>query len=220
MFFDSFAAKHELRFLDDYVDMANLSSLATEHLGMIDVIVASRGRAFAGTFYSTFSGYITRLRGYYGMSKYSTFYSWNPKKYEMQNGDFFAPSNEFNREYAIGWIAIDGDEKVFGDNVKEENIGDGKAAASGGEITADTKDTTKLIATDGANNVKNSTVRRKHRASLTLTFFLVCFYPSLIVTSPLLISCALHRFYLEEAREANVVARTVLRLHIRKGKTQ
>jgi hypothetical protein len=171
MFFDNFAAKHELRFLDDYVDMANLSSLATEHLGMIDVIVASRGRAFAGTFYSTFSGYITRLRGYYGMSKYSTFYSWNPKKYEMQNGDFFAPSNEFNREYAIGWIAIDGDEKVFGDHVKEENIGDGKAAASGGEITADTKDTTKLIATDGANNVKNSTVRRKHRASLTSTFF-------------------------------------------------
>ena len=113
-FFDHFAATHDLRFLDDYVDMANLNNLQKEHLGMIDVIVASRGRKFAGTYYSTFTGYITRLRGYYGMSKYSTYYSWNEAKYEMQTGPFIADANEFKREYPVGWIAIDGEEKVSG----------------------------------------------------------------------------------------------------------
>jgi hypothetical protein len=113
-FFDHFAATHDLRFLDDYVDMANLNNLQKEHLGMIDVIVASRGRKFAGTYYSTFTGYITRLRGYYGMSKYSTYYAWNEAKYEMQTGPFNADANEFKREYPVGWIAIDGEEKVSG----------------------------------------------------------------------------------------------------------
>jgi hypothetical protein len=30
----------------------------------------------------------------------------------MQKGVFFSPSNEFSREYPIGWVAIDGDERV------------------------------------------------------------------------------------------------------------
>lgn len=55
-FFDPFAIKHDLRFLDDYWEMADLGSFDIEHLGMIEAIVASRGRAFSGTFYSTFSG--------------------------------------------------------------------------------------------------------------------------------------------------------------------
>jgi len=122
MFFDNFAMNgHELRFLDDYWEVADLGSFKKEHLGMIDVIVASRGRAFAGTWFSTFTGYINRLRGYYGMSKYTTWYSWNPVKYEMQKKDaeFFASSNEFKREYAIGWVGIDGDKRVQGDNEGE-----------------------------------------------------------------------------------------------------
>lgn len=126
MFFDNFAQNgHELRFIDDYWEAANLGSLSKEHLGMIDVIVASRGRAFAGTYYSTFTGYITRLRGYYGMSKFTTWYSWNPMKTEMQNGAFSKPSNEFVREYPIGWVAIDGDRRVVKDN-EDDNAGDKK----------------------------------------------------------------------------------------------
>jgi len=112
MFFDNFARGNTIRFLDDYWEMANLSSFQKEHLGMIDAIVASRGRTFAGTYFSTFSGYIIRMRGYHGMSKYSSFYSWNPVKYEMQKGAFFGSSNEFKREYPIGWVGIDGDERV------------------------------------------------------------------------------------------------------------
>ena len=32
---------------------------------MIDQLIASRGRVFMGCFYSTFTGYINRLRGYH-----------------------------------------------------------------------------------------------------------------------------------------------------------
>lgn len=88
---------------------------------MIDAIVASRGRAFSGTFYSTFSGYITRMRGYYGMSKFTAWYSWNPKKYEMQKGPFFDPSSTFNREFPVGWVAIDGDERAVQEIEDEES---------------------------------------------------------------------------------------------------
>lgn len=105
---------------------------------MIEVIIASRGRVFVGTYYSTFSGYITRLRGYYGMSKYTSYYGWNPVKLEMQGSKFFTPSNDFSREYPIGWVGIDGDERVVETNEDvrksgSENVptnGDGKASTA------------------------------------------------------------------------------------------
>jgi len=143
MFFDQFPLHgHEIRFLGDYLEMASLSSLRKEYLGMIDVIVASRGRAFVGTYYSSFSGYINRMRGYYGMSKQSSFYSWNPVKYEMQKGPFFEPSNDFKREYPIGWVGIDGDKRVVKDNEDENHVG------------TDTKEVTK--AEDTTNDANNA----------------------------------------------------------------
>jgi hypothetical protein len=114
-FFDNFAASHDLRFLDDYWDALDLGTFDKEHLGMLDAIVASRGRAFVGTYYSTFTGYITRMRGYHGMSKLTNWYSWNPKKLEMQQGEFFAPASSFEREYPVGWVDIDGDTRVTAD---------------------------------------------------------------------------------------------------------
>ena len=50
---------------------------------MIDTIVASRARVFVGTWFSTFSGYITRLRGYYGEAhgeKAHSYYYYAKKK--------------------------------------------------------------------------------------------------------------------------------------------
>lgn len=51
------------------------------------------------------------------MSKFSCFYSWNPVKFELQkpDGPLFTPSADFKREYPIGWVAIDGDARVFKD---------------------------------------------------------------------------------------------------------
>lgn len=107
-FFDDLAKHHDLRFLDDYWDMADLGQLDPNYMGMIDTIVASRGRAFAGTWFSTFSGYITRLRGYYGMSMMDTWYSFLPKKtavHEWKLVNDFA----YAYEWPDGWIGIDAD---------------------------------------------------------------------------------------------------------------
>ena len=57
-FFDPLKEGHEIRFLDDYWDMAGLSNLDSSYMSMIDTIVASRGRSFGGTFFSTFTGYM------------------------------------------------------------------------------------------------------------------------------------------------------------------
>ena len=65
-FFDPIAGGgHVVRFLDDYWEEAGLADLDPNYMGMIDTIVASRGRVFGGTFFSTFTGYINRMRGVY-----------------------------------------------------------------------------------------------------------------------------------------------------------
>jgi hypothetical protein len=100
-FFDPFY-KHfkRVRFLDDYIDVSNdqngkkiyniLSTQRTSsssstskyaykdinpnYLGMLDQIICAKGGFFVGTWFSTFSGYITRMRGYMGYADNSTFY--------------------------------------------------------------------------------------------------------------------------------------------------
>lgn len=107
-FFDDLAVHYDLRFLDDYWDLAQLGDLDPNYMGMIDTIVASRGRAFAGTFFSTFTGYINRLRGYYGMSMKNSWYSFLPKKTRMHEWttiDYTA----FSFEWPEGWVGIDAD---------------------------------------------------------------------------------------------------------------
>lgn len=151
-FFDPFInSNHDLRFLDDYWDMANLSSFQKEHLGMIEVIVASRGRVFVGTYYSTFSGYISRIRGYYGMSKYSSFYGWNPVKFAMQGDNFFANFNDFAREYPIGWVGIDGDQRVLKDNEDENKTGVEAASSAGDGKIPNSSTTSDLKSSSNVN---------------------------------------------------------------------
>lgn len=107
-FFNDLAAHHDLRFLDDYWELAGLGELDPNYMGMIDTIVASRGRAFAGTWFSTFSGYINRLRGYHGLSMKDSWYSYLPKKIAMHQWN---KSREFAYayEWPEGWVGIDGD---------------------------------------------------------------------------------------------------------------
>jgi hypothetical protein len=69
-FFDAFKERFpRLRFLDDYMDTADLRTINPNFLGMIDQIVCTRGEIFVGTWFSTFSGYITRfpMPFYYGL---------------------------------------------------------------------------------------------------------------------------------------------------------
>jgi len=103
--------RHKLRFLDDYWDVANLADVDPNYFGMLDTIVASRGRAFAGTFYSTFSGYINRMRGYHGMSMKDSYYGFKPFYDEMHNWNtqWGIGTMGWAREFPTGWVGIDGD---------------------------------------------------------------------------------------------------------------
>jgi hypothetical protein len=84
---------------------------------MVDTIVASRGRVFVGTMYSTFTGYINRMRGYHGMTMKDSYFGTLRHKYEMHK--HFHPSklsSGFAREYAVGWVGIDGTVWVTGES--------------------------------------------------------------------------------------------------------
>lgn len=75
-FFEAFHARFpQIRYLDDYMDMAGLRDINPNFLGMIDQVVCTRGDVFVGTWFSTFSGYITRMRGYLGFPDSSVRYA-------------------------------------------------------------------------------------------------------------------------------------------------
>ncbi|KAL7499728.1 hypothetical protein ACHAWT_007372 [Skeletonema menzelii] len=118
-YFDDFRRQHSgpLRFFDDFKELADLDSIDSTLYGMIETVVSSRGSVFAGTWFSTFSGYIVRLRGYYGMSKYFTYYSWTERKYFMHEWMNIGSGSWYAREYPVAWTGIDGD--LFVDNDSE-----------------------------------------------------------------------------------------------------
>jgi hypothetical protein len=62
-FFTIFHKHYNVYFLDDFTNV--LTGVNTNFYGMLDQRVASRGRTFIGCFYSTFTGYINRMRGYH-----------------------------------------------------------------------------------------------------------------------------------------------------------
>jgi hypothetical protein len=110
-FFDPIKEHHDVRFLDDYWEAGNLGDIDPYFLGMIDTIVASHGRTFAGTWFSTFTGYINRMRGYLGYSMKDSWYGYLPRKDAVR--DYKYPQGNYGaREWPIGWIAIDGDEVI------------------------------------------------------------------------------------------------------------
>ena len=56
-------------------DSADLGAINPNYLGMIDQVVCAGGEMFTGTWFSTFSGYITRMRGYQGLQDSSVRYA-------------------------------------------------------------------------------------------------------------------------------------------------
>ncbi len=90
--------------------------------GMVDTIVASRGRIFVGTWFSTFTGYINRMRGYHGMTMKDSYFGTMRNKYEMHK--YFYPSKfsyGFSREWPVGWVGIDGDLWVKGERNPQDS---------------------------------------------------------------------------------------------------
>jgi hypothetical protein len=78
-----FARNPAVRFLKDFEGKVDLSSLRKDQFGMLEQVVASRGRAFVGVWWSTFTGYIMRMRGYHDLEKQS-WYAMPEYRNEMQ----------------------------------------------------------------------------------------------------------------------------------------
>ncbi len=108
-----------LVFLKDFEYL--FPDLNPNYYGMLDQLIASMGEVFFGTYYSTFTGYINRMRGYHSQNK---------KAYGHQVGMidsyYFAPKAHFNlprimrtysaveppfwsREFPVCWRDIDHD---------------------------------------------------------------------------------------------------------------
>lgn len=68
-FFDPLRKHHHVYFLNDFMD--EVGNININFMGMVEQRVCSRGRVFFGTYYSTFTGYINRMRGAYSWSSVS-----------------------------------------------------------------------------------------------------------------------------------------------------
>ena len=101
---------YKVRFLDNYAELAGLSNLDPNFVGMIDQIVASRGRDFVGTYFSSFSAYIGRIRGYHSLSGKRMFYS-HPQYWNETHSWVYPHASYSAREYPLGWLNIDENEE-------------------------------------------------------------------------------------------------------------
>ena len=65
-FFEGFHHYYQVYFLNDF--KKELEGIHLNYFGMIDQLISARGDSFFGCYWSTFSGYINRLRGYHSQT--------------------------------------------------------------------------------------------------------------------------------------------------------
>eukprot|EP01036_Dinobryon_divergens_P026489 gene26490-35150_t len=94
----------KIRFMRDYMPLARSDGVLREAnpntFGMLESIVCSRAKIFAGTFFSTFTGYIHRLRGYHGLGE-ATYYHSTGHVFSLQHHS--SNGHGWSREYRAGW---------------------------------------------------------------------------------------------------------------------
>jgi len=120
-FFDPFKTHHDIVFLDDFKDL--LKGINTNYYGMLDQLVASKGRVFVGTWWSTLSGYVNRMRGYYiakhGLDGHEEgtmeSYYFFPDERQTQMKKYMPVKKPiYMREFPISWRDIDkGIEEIY-----------------------------------------------------------------------------------------------------------
>lgn len=115
-FFEPLLRHWNVLYLDNFLHL--IPDLNKNYYGMLDQRIASKGIAFAGAYYSTFTGYINRMRGYHSQKDKlpghekgklnSYFYVEKQHKEEMIHyyplkGPLWA------REFPVSWRNIDHD---------------------------------------------------------------------------------------------------------------
>lgn len=113
-FFKPIADKYDVVYLDDFMHL--LEGINTNYYGMLDQLITSRSRTFFGCWFSTFTGYINRLRGYHADNDKSPGYEdgiINSYYYAMEDRmdhmrTFYPVKREFfAREFPASWRGID-----------------------------------------------------------------------------------------------------------------
>ena len=105
--------KYNVIFLHDFQHL--LEGLNPNLFGMIEQLIAARSHVFFGTYYSTFSGFICRLRGYYAARDQldgneegkliNTFYI-NKEHTDEYSLSRTVQKPFFAREFPVAWTAI------------------------------------------------------------------------------------------------------------------
>jgi len=130
-FFDPLRKHYRLKFLKDFKRL--LKDVDSAYYGMIDQLVAAAGSRFFGTFYSTFSGYIQRLRGFYSQrdhargwqegtldSYYLSKTTPSPFRKIMTQYDAVKPGY-WEQEFPAAWRDIDHDVQAVSQNDEARN---------------------------------------------------------------------------------------------------
>ena len=113
-FFDALKEHYKLYFLDDFLHL--IPNINTNYYGMLDQLISSKGRNFFGTFYSTFTGYVMRLRGYHSTAQkleghekgITDSYYFVPKTFKSTMRTYTAIQKPFwAREFPVSWRDID-----------------------------------------------------------------------------------------------------------------
>ncbi len=95
----------KIRFLKNYINHPSIKELNPNLHGMVESIVCTKAKNFAGTYFSTFTGYIHRLRGFHGLGE-DTYYHTTNYVHSMQIKKSYG--HGFPREWRAGWTDDDG----------------------------------------------------------------------------------------------------------------
>ncbi|KAK7234524.1 hypothetical protein SO694_00194037 [Aureococcus anophagefferens] len=84
-------------------EAAAVAAVGRNEHGLVDVLVAAQGRAFTGTWFSTLTTHVQRIRGYVGRPDESTFFSMATR--------WAACQRWYMREFPTAWRGIAGDDQ-------------------------------------------------------------------------------------------------------------
>lgn len=106
-FFDPVRGRYRLRFLKDYFFGAEMDDMNPNLIGMVEQVIATGAREYVGTYFSTFTGYITRLRGYLGKNPGWYFLEGYKDILQPGKGSFYSTNTFYVQEWPVAYQRID-----------------------------------------------------------------------------------------------------------------